>query len=87
MYAKISLRNEKSAMNFIEGCLRHKNDMVVYEAASTIVKLPSISSGELASAVSVLQLFLSSPKPALRFASVRTLNKISINYPQAVISW
>lgn len=78
--------NEKSAMNFIEGCLRHKNDMVVYEAASTIVKLPSISSGELASAVSVLQLFLSSPKPALRFASVRTLNKISINYPQAVIS-
>lgn len=43
-------------------------------------------SGELASAVSVLQLFCSSPKPALRFAAVRTLNRISINYPQAVIS-
>ena len=36
--------------------------------------------------MSVLQLFLSSPKPALRFAAVRTLNKISMNYPQAVIS-
>lgn len=43
-------------------------------------------SGDLASAVSVLQLFCSSPKPAMRFAAVRTLNKISINYPQAVIS-
>lgn len=40
----------------------------------------------MAAAVSVLQLFCSSSKPALRFAAVRTLNKISINYPQAVIS-
>lgn len=29
---------------------------------------------------------MSSPKSALRFAAVRTLNRISINYPQAVIS-
>ncbi|KAL3077890.1 hypothetical protein niasHT_017815 [Heterodera trifolii] len=44
------------------------------------------ASGELASAVSVLQLFPSSPKPTLRFAAVRTLNRISMDYPQAVIS-
>lgn len=43
-------------------------------------------SGELASAVSVLQIFCSSPKPALRFAAVRTLNRISMTYPQAVVS-
>lgn len=43
-------------------------------------------SGDLASAVNILQLFCSSPKPSLRFAAVRTLNKISIHYPQAVMS-
>ncbi|KAI1727601.1 coatomer gamma subunit appendage platform subdomain-containing protein [Ditylenchus destructor] len=78
--------SDRAPFAFIESCLRHKSEMVIYEAASAIVKLPRISSGELASAVSVLQLFCSSPKPALRFASVRTLNKISMNYPQAVIS-
>lgn len=78
--------SDRTAFQFIESCLRSKHEMVIYEAASAIVRLPRISSGELASAVSVLQLFLSSPKPALRFAAVRTLNKISINYPQAVIS-
>ncbi|KAL3081671.1 hypothetical protein niasHS_013021 [Heterodera schachtii] len=51
-----------------------------------IARLPRISSGELASAVSVLQLLLSLPKPTLRFAAVRMLNRISIDYPQAVIS-
>ncbi|KAL3071627.1 hypothetical protein niasHT_031991 [Heterodera trifolii] len=76
----------RSAFTFIESCLRNKHEMVVYEAASAIVRLPRISSGELASAVSVLQLFLSSPKPTLRFAAVRTLNRISMDYPQAVIS-
>ncbi|KAH7700508.1 gamma-coatomer protein, partial [Aphelenchoides avenae] len=78
--------SDRTPFAFIESCLRHKNEMVIYEAASAIVKLPRITSGDLASAVSVLQLFCSSPKPALRFAAVRTLNKISINYPQAVMS-
>lgn len=40
----------------------------------------------MAPAVSALQLFCSSPKAALRFAAVRTLNKISIKHPQAVRS-
>uniref|UniRef100_A0A1I7XS82 Adaptin_N domain-containing protein n=1 Tax=Heterorhabditis bacteriophora TaxID=37862 RepID=A0A1I7XS82_HETBA len=34
---------------------------------------------ELASAISVLQLFCVTPRAALRFAAVRTLNKVSIN--------
>lgn len=34
------------------------------------------SAHELAPAVSILQLFCSSPKPTLRFAAVRTLNKV-----------
>lgn len=36
--------------------------------------------------MNVLQLFCSSPKPSLRFAAVRTLNRISVDYPQAVMS-
>ncbi|OZC07543.1 coatomer subunit gamma family protein [Onchocerca flexuosa] len=71
---------------FIESCLRHKCEMVIYEAASAIVRLPRTTSSELAPAISVLQLFCSSPKPALRFAAVRTLNKVSVKHPQAVTS-
>ena len=62
--------------DFIDSCLRHKNEMVIYEAASTIVSLKCVSPKELSSAVNVLQLFISSPKPVLRYAAVRTLNKV-----------
>jgi coatomer protein complex subunit gamma len=75
---------DKSLFDFIESCLRHKSDMVIYEAASAIVSLKSTTTKELASAVSVLQLLCSSPKPSLRFAAVKTLNKISITHPAAV---
>ena len=32
----------------------------------------------------MLQLFLSSPKPALRFAAVRTLNEVAMKHPVVV---
>lgn len=35
--------SDRTAFGFIESCLRHKNEMIVYEAASAIVKLPRIS--------------------------------------------
>uniref|UniRef100_A0A8C5F2A2 Coatomer subunit gamma n=1 Tax=Gopherus evgoodei TaxID=1825980 RepID=A0A8C5F2A2_9SAUR len=70
--------------DFIENCLRNKHEMVVYEAASAIVNLPSCTAKELAPAVSVLQLFCSSPKAALRYAAVRTLNKVAMKHPSAV---
>lgn len=75
---------DTNLFDFIEGCLRHKSDMVIYEAASAIVSLKCTTSKELASAVSVLQLLCSSPKPSLRYAAVKTLNKISITHPAAV---
>ena len=62
--------------SFIESCLRHKSEMVIYEAAHAIVNMKETTPKDLAPAVSVLQLFLSSPKPTLRFAAVRTLNKV-----------
>ncbi|XP_071050654.1 coatomer subunit gamma [Onthophagus taurus] len=69
---------------FIDSCLRHKSEMVIYEAAHAIVNLKRTTSRELAPAISVLQLFCSSPKPTLRFAAVRTLNQVAISHPAAV---
>lgn len=62
--------------DFLEGCLRHKSEMVIFEAARAITELNGVTSRELTPAITVLQLFLSSSKPVLRFASVRTLNKV-----------
>lgn len=69
---------------FVESCLRHKSETVIYEAAHAIVNLKNTTQRELAPAVSVLQLFCSSPKPTLRFAAVRTLNKVAMSHPAAV---
>ncbi|XP_077288057.1 coat protein (coatomer) gamma [Arctopsyche grandis] len=70
--------------DFVESCLRHKSEMVIYEAAHAIVNLKRTTSRELAPAVSVLQLFCGSPKPTLRFAAVRTLNKVAMTHPAVV---
>lgn len=77
---------DSPCFEFIESCLRHKSEMVVYEAANAIVNLQCTSQRELNPAVSVLQLFLSSPKPTLRFAAVRTLNKVAMSHPNAVMA-
>ncbi|XP_071960744.1 coatomer subunit gamma-2-like [Antedon mediterranea] len=70
--------------DYIESCLRHKSEMVIYEAAQAIVNMKNTTARELAPAVSVLQLFLSSPKPTLRYAATRTLNKVAMSHPAAV---
>lgn len=72
--------------DFIESCLRHKSELVIYEAARALVNLKNVKTKDLQPAVSVLQLFLSSPRPTLRFAAVRTLNKVAIIQPQSVMT-
>lgn len=69
---------------FLEASLRHKSEMVVYEAARAICGLQGIEPQDLSSAVSVLQLFLSSPKPATRYASMRTLAMVANSQPRVV---
>lgn len=69
-------RTDSPMFDFIENCLRHKSEIVIYEAAHAIVNLKNTTAKELASAIPVLQLFCSSPKPTLRFAAIRTLNKV-----------
>ncbi|KAM2053366.1 hypothetical protein ACFX1T_003014 [Malus domestica] len=63
--------------DYLEACLRHKAEMVILEAARAITELHGVTPRELTPAITVLQLFLSSSKPVLRFAAVRTLNKAS----------
>ena len=70
--------------DFLEECLRHRSDMVIFEAARAICSLPNVTSRELNPAVSVLQIFLASPKPTFRFAAVKTLSKVAMNDPVAV---
>jgi coatomer protein complex subunit gamma len=68
--------SDSQLFEFVESCLRHKSEMVIYEAAHALVNMKRTTARELAPAVSVLQLFCSSSKPTLRFAAVRTLNKV-----------
>ncbi|XP_010254880.1 PREDICTED: coatomer subunit gamma-2 [Nelumbo nucifera] len=70
--------------DYLEGCLRHKAEMVIFEAARAITELSGVTSRELTPAITVLQLFLSSSKPVLRFAAIRTLNKVAMTHPMAV---
>jgi hypothetical protein len=51
-------------------------EMVIFEAARAICNMRDVTTRELTPAVTVLQLFLSSSKPIMRFAAVRTLNKV-----------
>ncbi|KAI8907496.1 adaptin N terminal region-domain-containing protein [Powellomyces hirtus] len=74
----------RSLYDLLEGWLRHKHDMVVYEAARAICNLRDVSSTELFPAVSALQLMLVNHKPTLRFAAIRTLNKLALTHPAAV---
>lgn len=70
-------------IEFIECCLRHKSEMVIYEAAHAIVNLRK-TARDLAPAVSVLQLFCGSSKASLRLAGARTLAKLTSKHPTAV---
>lgn len=73
--------NARASYQFLENCLRHKSEMVIYEAAKAICRLPGVDTNDLAPAITVLQLFLTSPKASLRFASIRTLSEVATRHP------
>ena len=71
---------------FLQNSLRHKSEMVVFEAVRAITNLRDASASHLGSVVSVLQLLLSSPKPSSRFAAMRVISKLAISFPDLVCS-
>ncbi|KAG6842399.1 hypothetical protein C0991_007529 [Blastosporella zonata] len=75
---------QRPMLEFIDSWLRHKSDMVNYEAARVICEMKNFSLPHLSRAISVLQLFLSSPKPILKFAATRTLAALAITQATCV---
>jgi hypothetical protein len=55
----VNATNAKTAYQFLESSLRHKSEIVVYEAAMAICKLPGVEMNDISPAVTVLHLFLS----------------------------
>lgn len=74
----------KAGYAFLEASLRHKSEMVVYEAARAMCALPNIEPQELSPAITVLQLFLSSSKPSVRFAAMKTVSAVAASHPRMV---
>uniref|UniRef100_H3G9Z1 Coatomer subunit gamma n=1 Tax=Phytophthora ramorum TaxID=164328 RepID=H3G9Z1_PHYRM len=68
---------------FLQKMLRQKNEMVIYEVAKALCALP-VDARDLTQAIVVLQLFLGSSKPTLRFAAVRTLSHVALTQPMLV---
>lgn len=78
------IENNSALLDFLDSALRHKSEIVVYEAARAIVSLSKASAKDLAPAISVLQLFCSNHKSSMRYAAVRTLNHVAMRHPAAV---
>ncbi|WVR06443.1 hypothetical protein IAU60_003474 [Kwoniella sp. DSM 27419] len=74
----------KQMHEYLEGLLRHKSEMVNLEAARAICEMRDVQPGDLFRTVAVLQLFMNSPKPVIKFAAVKTLNKLAMTLPQSV---
>ncbi|KAL7423011.1 coatomer subunit gamma [Cryptotrichosporon argae] len=71
-------------LEYLEGLLRHKSDMVNIEAARAICEMRGVTQSQVYRPVAVLQLFLGSPKTVLKFAAVKTLSKLAQTHPLAV---
>ncbi|KAG5923266.1 hypothetical protein E4U61_003909 [Claviceps capensis] len=78
----VSLR--KPMMQLLDGWLRHKSEMVNFEAAKAICDMRDVSDNEVSQAISVLQLFLTSPRAVTKFAALRILHNFASFKPTAV---
>merc|ERR1719181_1794553 len=81
---------EKMLMSYLDSCLRHKNEMVTYEAARALCQLAVCDEGgggqtvlgyDISHVTTVLQIFLTSPKPVIRFGAIRMLNRLAMHRP------
>ena len=68
----------------LDSWLRHKSEMVNFEAAKAICDMQDVSDTEVAHAIHVLQLFLTSPRAVTKFAAVRILHSFASFKPEAV---
>lgn len=87
-YAVKAMENDPALyaqlLTLLEDWVRHRSDIVSLEAARALCQLKSITVQQLTPAVNALQLFLSSPRPAVRFAAIRTLHGLARTHSEAV---
>lgn len=76
----------KPMMQLLDGWLRHKSEMVNFEAAKSICEMRDVTDAEVSQAIHTLQLFLTSPRAVTKFAAIRILHNIAFSKPQAVQS-
>ena len=74
----------KPMMQMLEQWLRHKSEMVNFEACKAISEIQDLTDKEASEAVHTLQLFLSSPRAVTKFAAVRILHNFASFKPQVV---
>lgn len=74
----------KPMMQLLDGWLRHKSEMVNFEAAKAICDMRDVTDNEVSQAVHVLQLFLTSPRAVTKFAALRILHSFASFKPAAV---
>ncbi|MCJ1309231.1 coatomer subunit gamma [Agyrium rufum] len=74
----------KPMMQLLDGWLRHKSEMVNFEAAKAICDMHDISDSEIIQAIHTLQLFLTSPRAVTKFAAIRILHNVAGFKPSAV---
>jgi coatomer subunit gamma len=76
----------KPMMQLLDGWLRHKSEMVNFEAAKAICDMRDVTDAEVTQAIHVLQLFLTSPRAVTKFAAIRILHNFASFKPAAVNS-
>jgi len=74
----------KPMMQMLDGWLRHKSEMVNFEAAKAICDMRDLTDQETSQAVHVLQLFLTSPRAVTKFAAIRILHSLASFKPNVV---
>jgi coatomer subunit gamma len=74
----------KQMMQHLDSWLRHKHEMVNFEAAKAICNMRDVTDAEASQAIHVLQLFLTSPRAVTKFAAIRILHSFASIKPQAV---
>ncbi|KAF1983878.1 Coatomer, gamma subunit [Aulographum hederae CBS 113979] len=74
----------KPMMQLLDGWLRHKSEMVNFEAAKAICDMHDVTDAEVVQAIHVLQLFLTSPRAVTKFAAIRILHSFASFKPDAV---
>lgn len=71
-------------VQLLDGWLRHKSEMVNFEAAKAICDMRDVTDTEANQAIHVLQLFLTSPRAVTKFAALRILHNFASFKPTSV---